>query len=71
MYPVVNSMLNDMHPGACLYNVFSLAVDSPLRYNSHDFQEGTVTDFVLANTGAKSHEGNATLESVAGISLDW
>ncbi|RYO63866.1 hypothetical protein AA0116_g4036 [Alternaria tenuissima] len=43
--------------------------DSPLRYNSHDFQEGTVTDFVLANTGAKSHEGNATLESVAGISF--
>ncbi|RYN98081.1 hypothetical protein AA0120_g2749 [Alternaria tenuissima] len=43
--------------------------DSPLQYNSHDFQEGTVTDFVLANTGAKSHEGNATLESVAGISF--
>jgi hypothetical protein len=35
----------------------------------HDFQEGTVTDFVLANTGAKSHEGNATLQSVAGISF--
>ncbi|RYO36375.1 hypothetical protein AA0111_g2729 [Alternaria arborescens] len=43
--------------------------DSPLQYNSHDFQEGTVTDFVLANTGAKSHEGNATLESVAGLSF--
>jgi hypothetical protein len=40
-----------------------------LQYNLHDFQEGTVTDFVLANTGAKSHEGNATLQSVAGISF--
>lgn len=28
-----------------------------------------MTDFVLANTGAKSHEGNATLESVAGLSF--
>ncbi|CAN9179581.1 unnamed protein product [Alternaria alternata] len=43
--------------------------DSPLQYNSHDFQEGTVTDFVLANSGAKSHEGNTTLQSVAGISF--
>ncbi|KAF1954307.1 hypothetical protein CC80DRAFT_493812 [Byssothecium circinans] len=43
--------------------------DSPLKHNSHDFQEGTVTDFVLDNTGSKSHEASASLKSVAGISF--
>jgi hypothetical protein len=43
--------------------------DAPLKYNSHDFQEGTVTDFVIENTGSKGHEASASLKAVAGMSF--
>ncbi|KAH7371576.1 hypothetical protein BKA66DRAFT_572810 [Pyrenochaeta sp. MPI-SDFR-AT-0127] len=43
--------------------------DSPLKYNSHDFQEGIMTDFALDNTHSKSHQANTNLKSVAGVSF--
>ncbi|CAI6331914.1 unnamed protein product [Periconia digitata] len=43
--------------------------NSPLEHNSHDFQEGTVTDFVLDNIGSQGQEASAKLKSVAGISF--
>ncbi|KAM0710564.1 hypothetical protein Q7P35_002235 [Cladosporium inversicolor] len=43
--------------------------DLPLKHNSHDFQEGTVTDFVLNNTSLQGHENRAHLGSLAGVSF--
>ena len=49
--------------------IFPSNVDSPLKYNSHDFIEGSITDFVLDNTGSNSNEATAGLKSVAGVSF--
>ena len=43
--------------------------ESPLQYNTHDLIEGSVTDFVLDNSGSKSQEATASLKSVAGVSF--
>jgi hypothetical protein len=43
--------------------------DSPLQYNTSNLVEGSLTDFVLANENAASHEASAALQSVAGFAF--
>jgi hypothetical protein len=43
--------------------------DDPLQYNKHEFTEGSITDFVLDNSGSTSNDAAANLKSVAGVSF--
>lgn len=42
--------------------------DAPLRHNNSELVEGTLTDFLLAGSGASSRDASAALGSVAGVS---
>ncbi|KAK3177309.1 hypothetical protein K4F52_009875 [Lecanicillium sp. MT-2017a] len=44
--------------------------ESPLKYNHEELFEGSLTDFVLANTAGNTTEASAKLKSIASISFN-